>query len=394
MKEYFKKREYLFLYLSKFFYAFADAFVAIFGTTMLYKNGMPITMILLLYGLRFGIMGIASPLFLKISHKFGVANCALLANLLRVVATTMILYGEYHNLVLFLIVMSIPGALANPIEDDISNQYVETSHRGRYNSARMVARILGQFLASVVVAWGVITQNNLVLILVVSIFFLLDYLCTALIDYKPEVDSKQVWKKTIYKLRTIKNPVKGIYALRTAHIIERQFVPLYLFLALQDFKAFSMVMSVSLLLQMITVILTGKWTDKDIDKTNTVVSAIKIVITAMFLGIRNKYFISINKAVNDNFEKVYETAIQTSIQNKIKKADKEDAIILSTIGQMSLCYTEVIVFSILAFISLFVKEKIFYAIFILSIVSTILINKKCQTEPEGAVLFGTKRRKK
>jgi len=41
-----------------------------------------------------------------------------------------------------------------------------------------------------------------------------------------------------------------------------------------------------------------------------------------------------------------------------------------------------------------VKEKIFYAIFILSIVATILINKKCQTEPKGTVLFGTKRRKK
>lgn len=381
MKEYFKRREYLFLYLSKFFYAFADAFVEIFGTTMLYKNGMPITMILLLYGLRFGIMGIASPLFLKISHRFGVANCALLANILRVIGTYMVLYGEYHHFVLFLLVMSMPGALANPIEDAISNQYVETSHRGRYNSVRVIAKILGQFLASVVVAWGVITQNNLLLILVISIFFLLDYLCTAFVDYKPEVEAKQVWKKTMHTLKTSKNPVKGIYALRTAHIIERQFIPLYLFLALQDFKAFSMVMSVSLLLQIITVILTGKWTDKNSKKTNTIVSAIKIIITAMFLGFKDKYVISINKAVNDNFEKVYETAIQTSIQNQIKKADKEEAVILSTVGQMSLCFTEVIVFSILALISLLVKEKIFYAIFILSIVATILINKKCQTEP-------------
>ena len=394
MKEYFNKREYIFLYLSKFFYSFADAFVAIFGTTMLYKNGMSIMMILLLYGLRFGIMGIASPLFLKISHRFGVANCVLLANLLRVIATTMILYGEYHHFVLFLIVMSMPGALSNPIEDDISNQYVETRHRGRYNSVRMVARILGQFLASVVVAWGVLTQNNLMIILVVSMFFLLDYLCTALIDYRPEVFAKQVWKKTMHILKTNKNPVKGIYALRTAHIIERQFVPLYLFLALQDFKAFSMVMSISLLLQIITVILTGRWTDKNSKKTNTVVSTIKIIITAMFLGFKNKYVISVNKAVNDNFEKVYETAIQTSIQNKIKKSDKEEAVILSTVGQMSLCFTEVIVFSILALISLLIKEKIFYAIFILSIVATILINKKCQTEPKGTDLFGTKRRKK
>lgn len=375
MKEYFYKTEYIFLYLSKFFFAFAYSFIEIFGAVMLYKNGMSLPMILFVYGLRFGMMGICSPLFLKISHRYGVASCALISNILRLLGTFMILYGEYNNLVLFIVVMSLPGSLSNPIEDAISSKYVETKHRGRYNSIRNIAKILGQFLASVVVAWGVVTENNLLLLLVVSMFFLLDYLFTALVDYKPNLSSKNVLKKTIQYIVKNKTNLKVIYSLRTAHIIERQFTPLYLFLVLQDFVAFSTVISTSLLIQIVTVIVAGKYTDKNIKKTNNVVSVIKIIITSMYLLIRNKFVISLNKAVSDNFEKVYETSVQTSIQNIIKDEKEEDAV-LSTVGQMSLCFTEIIVFLILSFLSFYIQEKVFYILFILSILSTIGINIK------------------
>ena len=41
---------------------------------------------------------------------------------------------------------------------------------------------------------------------------------------------------------------------------------------------------------------------------------------------------------------------------------------------MSLCFTEVLVFGLLALIARFIGENVFYVIFILSIVSTIVIN--------------------
>ena len=56
------------------------------------------------------------------------------------------------------------------------------------------------------------------------------------------------------------------------------------------------------------------------------------------------------------------------------KKSKEDNDLLSSVGQMSLCFTEVIVFFILAILANFIGEKIFYVIFILSIISTIAIN--------------------
>ena len=47
---------------------------------------------------------------------------------------------------------------------------------------------------------------------------------------------------------------------------------------------------------------------------------------------------------------------------------------LAAVGQMSLCFTEVIVFALLAIISSFIGEKVFIIIFILSILSSIFIN--------------------
>ncbi len=109
------------------------------------------------------------------------------------------------------------------------------------------------------------------------------------------------------------------------------------------------------------------------------------MITGVYLFAKNKVIISLNNMLSDNFTKVYETSIQTSIQNIIKES-KEDNDLLSSVGQMSLCFTEVIIFIILAILSNFIGEKIFYIIFMLSIISTIGINlniKKEQFENEN-----------
>ncbi len=373
MKEYFYKSEYKWLYLTKFFFAFANSFTDIFGTVMLYKNGMPLYEILFIYGLRFGIMGLCSPLFLKIASQYGISTCTILSNLLRIAGVYMIQNGAQNNLLLFIFVMSLPGALANPIEDAVSSRYVENEHRGRYNSMRNIARICGQALASIVVTWGVVTNNQTLLLFIISIFFLLDYLCTAVVDYKPQIKNQHIFKETIKYVFKHIDSYELAYSLRTNHIIERLFMPLYLYLVLQDFVAFGTVMAISLIFQIITVVLVGKLTDKNTQKTNDFVSVIKMLITSVFLFAKNKLFISFNKMLSDNFEKVYETTVQTSLQNKIKSS-KEDNSILSTVGQMSLCFTELFVFLGLSVISYFVDMNVFYVIFVLSIFSTLGIN--------------------
>ncbi len=379
MKEYFYKKEYKYMYLSIFFYNFANALSETFGTVMLYKAGLPIYLILLIYGIRFLIMGLITPLFVTISSKIGIAKCILISNLFNIIYAYYILVNQNlsANIIIFVIVLGLNG-LSNPSSDALSSKYVESEHRGRFNSFYSISKILGTVLASCLVAWGVISNKTLILFVVLTVFFLLQYLAILKIDYKPEKKSS-AFKSSMKYLIHSKSKYKIIYALRTNHIIERQFVPLYLYLLLQDFKTFSVVTIVSLLFQVITIILIGKYTDKDIKKSNNLVTIIKSSITLIYLFVKDKFIISINKAVSDNVSKVYETSIQTSIQNIIKES-KEDNELLSAVGQMSLCFTEVFVFALLAFIAKFVGENVFYVIFILSIVSTIIINIDIKSE--------------
>ncbi len=373
MKEYFYKKEYKYMYLSIFFYNFANALSETFGTVMLYKAGLPIHLILLIYGIRFLITGLITPLFVTISNKIGVAKCILISNIFSIINSYFMLHSEslYANIIIFVIAMGLMG-LSNPSSDSLSSKYVESEHRGRFNSLYFISKILGTVFASCLVAWGVISDNALVLFSIIVIFFILQYIAILKMDYKPEKTSS-TFKASIKYLIYSKSKYKIIYALRTSHIIERLFVPMYLYILLQDFREFSVVIVVSLLFQIITITLIGKYADKNINKSNNLVSLIRVIITAVYLFTKDKLIISINKAVSDNLEKVYETSIQTSIQNIIKES-KEDYDLLSSVGQMSLCFTEVIVFSILALLSSFIGEKVFIVIFVLSILSTIFIN--------------------
>ena len=379
MQEYFYKREYKYMYLSIFSYNFANALSETFGTVMLYKAGLPIYIILLIYGIRFLIMGLITPLFVTISNKVGVAKCVLISNIFNIIYSYFLLINKNltANIVIFVIAMGLNG-LSNPSSDALSSKYVETNHRGRFNSLYSISKILGTVLASCLVAWGVISNSTFILFIILSVFFIFQYLLIQKIDYKPERKSS-VFKASIKYLINSKSKYKIIYALRTNHIIERQFVPLYLYWILKDFKAFSVVTIVSLLFQVITIIFIGKYTDKNIKKSNNLVTVIKTSITLIYLFIKNKFIISVNKTVSDNVSKVYETSIQTSIQNIIKES-KEDNDLLSSVGQMSLCFTEVIIFTILAILAKFIGQEIFYVIFILSIISTIVINFEIQKE--------------
>lgn len=379
MKEYFYKKEYKYMYLGNISYAFANALIGTFGTVMLYKNGIPIWLILLIYGLRFGITGLCTPLFINISSKFGIAKCILISNIFSIISAYMMLDGTqiYRNIIVFVLAMGLMG-ISNPSTDALSSKYVDSENRGKFNSFLNITKILGTAIASCIVAWGVIFNNTIILFAMISIFFFLQYIFIRKIDYKVENDTN-AFKESMKYIFKSKSRYKIIYALRTSFIIERQFIPLYLYIVLKDFSLFSSIIIVSLLLQVFTVALIGKYSDKNILKSNNLVTAIKVMITGVFLFAKSKVIISANKTLSDNFEKVYDTSIQTSIQNIIKQ-QKENKELLSAVGQMSLCFMEVIVFAILALLSRFIGEKVFIIIFGLSIISALFVNRNIRQE--------------
>ena len=78
--------------------------------------------------------------------------------------------------------------LSNPSTDALSSKYVESKHRGKFNSVLNITKILGTAIASGLVAWGVISDNNITLFVIIALFFILQYIFIRKIDYK--VDNK------------------------------------------------------------------------------------------------------------------------------------------------------------------------------------------------------------
>ena len=285
MKEYFYNREYKYMYLGSISYNFANALLETFGAVMLYKAGIPLGLILLIYGIRFGITGFVTPLFITISSKIGIAKCILISDTFSAIIAYMMLNGAtiHQYLGFFIIAIGLMG-ISNPSTDALSSKYIETEHRGRVNSVLTISKILGTALASCLVAWGVITNNNMVLFTIIAAFFFLHYVFVRQIDYKPEKSKTSVFKASMKYILKSKSRYKIIYALRANHIIDRQFVPLYLYIVLGDFKTFSSVIIVSLFLQIIVVAIIGKYSDKNLSRANTLVTVIKAIITSIFLN--------------------------------------------------------------------------------------------------------------
>ena len=162
MIKYFYKQEYKYMYWGRFFYDFANALTQTFGTVMLYKAGLPIYLILLIYGIRFFITGLVTPLFVTISNKIGVAKCILISNTFSIINSYFMLNSENlsTNIIIFILSMGLMG-LSNPSSDALSSRYVESEHRGRVNSLLFITKTLGIVLASCLIAWGVINNNTL-----------------------------------------------------------------------------------------------------------------------------------------------------------------------------------------------------------------------------------------
>ncbi len=109
-------------------------------------------------------------------------------------------------------------------------------------------------------------------------------------------------------------------------------------------------------------------------KANNIISIIKILITGIFIIVKDKFIISVNKMIYDNAQKAYEISYNTSQQTMIKESNLDNDK-LSTLSEMWLCFTELIILAILSIIAIYIKEKIFIFIFVLEILA-VFYNKK------------------
>lgn len=369
------KKEYVSLYLSRFCYSFANAIIDVYGTVLLYNNNISVAQIFIIYALRFGLMGVSTPLSIIFSTKIGIGATALIANVIRAAFAYVILFDATSNIPLLILLLALPGAISNPLATILSARHVEPSCRGKYNSLRIICKILGTALASLTILYGISSNKQSVLFIIVMGFFILDSIFTFMVSFKPIKPKNNAFKETLSYIMKTPDSLKTLYSLRTFHIAERIFIPLYLYLALQDFVLFSTVISLSLIIQTILMLFCGHLTDKNILKMNKFISILRVILTSAFIFFRDKIVISINKTAFDNMEQIYDMVYISSVENIIKKSPIDHSVLASS-GEMCLCFSELIFFSIFALIAHYDITAAFIFMFAGSIISTVIMNKK------------------
>ena len=374
LKEYFTKKEYKYLYLSKFSCVIASTLQSIFSTVMLYKKGISISNILLIYALNFGLMGVLSPLFLTFSKRIGVAYTALIANICKVISVFILLFINSNLIFLLIIFMAVSGALANPMQNTLHSKYVLNENRGKFNSLIFLCKTLGTAIASIIITVGITTNSQIMVFVIVSICYFLDFVFMKMVDFKPTRVAKNSFAASFKYLLNSKNKISKISLLRAFSIIERIFLPLYIYTFLNDIVLFTIVIVASVLVQIIVIIFNGRLSDKNEGKTFTVMAYIKAIISILFMFFKDKFLISINKILYDNVEDNYDMNYRIVMQNYIKKS-KDDDELISIVQEMGLCLVEIIFLTMFSIISIYIKEKIFILIFATSIISLLITEK-------------------
>ena len=384
LREYFYKKEYKYLYISRFSCKMAGALLSLFSAVVLWRNGIPIEGILLIYALTFGLMGILTPLHMVLSKRIGVAYTALIGNICRTISCMLLLFVDSNWLFLIIISAAISGAILHPISNTLASKYVQNEHRGKFNSLVFLCNIMGTILSSIIVTVGITTNNEIALVMFLALFFALDVICVKRVDFKAEHAKENTFKSAFKYLYKGESDIKFICAMRSFAIIERILLPLYIYLLFTDIVLFTAIIVGSLVVQSMLLLIAGRLTDNSNIKTFRNITILRIIASVLFIVLRTRWLIITNKIYTDIVNTTYESTFLTLLQNRIKKS-KESNDFLCVICEMCICFVELIALLIFAFIAIYLQEYIFILIFISSAISMVLINmqlKKSEVKGE------------
>ncbi len=380
MYSYLKDKNCILLYMDNFFSTFANSIYGVFTPVILYKSGVSISMILLIYAVQFLIMGIFTPLSGLISKKFGVAVAKGLSYTLKTVSLFLVLNIDTNLIQYFLISMTygISGSIHNPLNTYLPSKIVNEKFRGRFNSFRYILRGIASIVGYIFVTVFLVKDNNTIIILTVTLFYLFATVSLVGLDKKYiSYEFENAFRDSYNYLYNKKENyrLKVVSGLRSFIIIERLIaIPIYLYISLNDLKTFTTIYVISTIVEILSLFITGKNIDKNSKKTFCIVSYIKGVISFIFVIFKSKYILMINQSLYKLIDNVYDTAYSAVSQDKIE-TDKADTFILSMVHEMCLCFYEFCVLFVLTIIGTFNSMINFKIVFLCSII-VIFINNR------------------
>ncbi len=377
LKNYFKNKNYIALYLNSIGNNIAGALFSFFSGTYLYSMGMPLHFVILFFGLEFGLRGVLSPLGPIFSRKFGIPTTMLISYISLSVFFFIISLASTSLFISFFsfIFISFAWGIECPIMNFIYSMVVDNKHRGKQFSLNIVigaiSRMFGIFIGAMLIdkvnfVWIAVFATIISLLTSIPFFIFLDDI------HIPKISFIDPYKFLFSKeFRENLIPMTG-YSLSI--IANESIAPLFIFILVGSFKIFGFIFILSILAEKIFTLLFGHYIDKNGNKKSVILSSILLSIglfTYMFIyNPLSAFLVSSYTQISKN---MFFGSLETGLHKKMKNS--KHSFIYSTAKEMSLCFSEVIYLPIFALIAYFFDKNIFAIVFLSGIFGLYLVRK-------------------
>jgi len=378
LKDYFHTKNYTAIYLNTLFQWPGRAIIGVFWTVLLYSSWYPIYLILLLYGYMFGLMWALSPLSPILMNRIWLIACVGLGSFFRLIAIFLLLniwdISIIYTLSLFTF-FALDGAIYHPTMHSLISKVVNNSHRGKMNSLNTIIWSLS-VIVSVFISWYLLhIEETAILFFYTCISLSLWILSYIILLDAPKIGSKYSFGDvyTYFFSNDFRENITPL-GLASFPIIEKFFIPLYIFISLWSMKVLSYIVGFSIIIELIIIWIFWRKIDASDKKSFFWASVTKSLSPILFIiSPINPWILFTVKSYGEVTDKNFDNSFWSLLQKKAKK--QKDPFLFTTAREMSLCFTELIVLILFAIIAYFVGTYIFLWIFLGSSLAVLIIYK-------------------
>jgi len=373
--EYFPNRNYTSIYLFSIADGLADKFIEIFSGAFLYSLGMPLPLVLLYYGLEFGIMGAFTPLGPMLVARWGVIKSFTLSYVFMIlyfaslVLATKSLWIGFFGFIFY----GLARAINHPSIDGLRSALVSNTDRGKQYSLETVLKALAAIAAA---ALGVLLGSH---IGIVAIIFILS--CVMAVSsfsiLREFPRPQQVTFAEPYKYlfsNSYRENLLPIAGQALAIIAIGNIAPLLIFLVVGNFKILGLVVALSVVLDMLVVIFYGRAIDKSLDKKSSATAGLQgLGMLGYIFLVKSPISAFIINSYNRISWNIYNSSYSTRLDRKGLKTSQP--FMFGAAHEMNLCFVEVVVLSLFAYIAYLFGKNIFAIVFLSSIIGLYLYTR-------------------
>ena len=362
-------RNHILLYLDNFLYRTGKSITSVFSAVLLYRLGFDVAHILLFVGLKFGLMGLFSPLSPFLVSRIGFVPCHAIGSTSLIAGSLILLLGS-HNATTFVLsftLLAFAGGIIHPIGQIVKTTFIDEKKRGSVNANIMIIASLSIISASILM--GVLLDNILALylfvILVTSLSIIPHYFLVRKYKFSKTYKLTEPYKNLFSKSFSKYIPQMSLQAFP---IIEGMIVALFIYILVGDITTVAYIVISATIIEILAIYLFGKMTDKSGQKTFLFATILRSTASLILAFINfTIWLVTFGKIWIVFTGRMHDTSVNVLVQKATAKTT--DPIIFATSKEMVLCFTEFIALMVLSAIALLIQETTLLVIFVLSFVS-------------------------